>query len=178
MTAPIDDPEHRAAVERFRSVDTEQQVADASAIDLLQRRVRGATQEIDLGHGDCIRVRVRLARSEAQQVSDAYAGIAAIMQDCRREVANDNGAVTYEKIRDMTDDEAAAVVRYSNRLFAHILYDPARTPDDVYVWLCEHPDAFSDADQETIFLAYRWISEDEQEQRERLKRFRPGAERS
>jgi len=167
------DPRKSPLAKKARAVKAEKQTADMGAIDLLERRVKNATAEIDLGDGDMIKVRTRLSKAEAARLEKAYAGIAETMAKLQREVTNEAGETVIEKIRDPTPEESAAVEELSNRLFSMILYDPARTPDEIYAWLAANPDAFSQPDQDTIFLAYRWISEAEAEKRENLKKFRP-----
>mgnify|MGYP000844603584 CR=1 FL=1 len=168
-----DDPEAQKAAEAFADLDAKKARDANDAIAILERRVKNATAEIDLGDGDMIKVRTRLSKAEAARLEKAYAGIASIMAKTQREVTNEAGETVIEKIRDPTDEETAAVEELSNRLFSMILYDPARTPDEIFDWLAANPDAFSQPDQDTIFLAYRWISEDEAKKRENLKKFRP-----
>ena len=176
IPAPVPDdydPRKDPLAKKARAVKAEKNAANMGAIDLLERRVKNATAEIDLGDGDVIKVRTRLSKAEAARLEKAYAGIAGIMAKLQREVTNEAGETVIEKIRDPTDEETAAVEELSNRLFSMILYDPARTPDEIFDWLAANPDAFSQPDQDTIFLAYRWISEDEAKKRENLKKFRP-----
>ena len=167
------DPRKSPLAKKARAVKAEKQTADMGAIDLRERRVKNATAAIDLGDGDVVRVRTRLSKGESRRIQTAYDEIAAMMAKIQREVVNEAGETVIEKIRDPTPKEEAAVEALSNRLFSLILYDPARTPDEIYDWLSANPDAFSQGDQDVIFLSYRWISEDEAKRREDLKKFRP-----
>jgi len=168
-----DDPEAQAAAEAFQAIDAKKSADAMGAIDMLERRVKNATAEIDLGDGDVIKVRTRLSKAESRRLAEAYAGIAAIVGKLQREVVNEAGETVIEKIREPTEKEAATVEDLSNRLFATILYDPDRTPDEICEWLAANPDAISQPDQDTIFLQYRWIAEDEAKKREDLRNFRP-----
>lgn len=167
------DPRKSPLAKKARAAKAKKQTADMGAIDLLERRVKNATAEIDLGDGDMIRVRTRLSKAEAARLAEAYTGIAGIMAKLQRETTNEAGETVIEKIREPTEKEAAAIEDLSNRLFATILYDPTRTPDEIFDWLAANPDAISQPDQDTIFLQYRWISEDETKKREALRNFRP-----
>lgn|GEM_PF-2008510 len=171
--SPLDDPAHLAAVEKFRAHDVEKQAAAGSAIAMLERRVKTATADIPLGNGDVVKVRTRLSKTEAQRVKGLIGTIQAIEKKLKRATVNDAGETVVEIVREATPAEQTAVEEASDRFFSLILYDPVRTPDEIYAWLAANPGAFSEPDQETIFLTYRWIAEDEAQQRENLKKFRP-----
>jgi hypothetical protein len=167
-----DDPEAQEAAAAFKAIDTKKAIDANDAIAILERRVKNATAEIDLGDGDMIKVRTRLSKAEAARLEKAYAGIAETMAKTQREVTNEAGETVIEKIRDPTPEESAAVEDLSNRLFSMILYDPARTPDEIYDWLAANPDAFSPLDQGAVFLGYREIANNEGKKREDLRNFR------
>lgn len=175
ITSPIPDdydPRNDPLAKKARAVKAEKQTAAMGAIDLLERRVKNATAEIDLGGGDMIKVRTRLSKAEAARLEKAYAGIAETMAKTQREVTNEAGETVIEKIRDPTEKETAAVEDLSNRLFSMILYDPARTPDEIYDWLAANPDAFSPLDQGAVFLGYREIANAGAKKCEDLRNFR------
>jgi len=166
------DPEAQEAAKAFAALDAKKARDANDAIAILERRVKNATAEIDLGGGDMIKVRTRLSKAEAGRLEKAYAGIAETMAKLQREVTNEAGETVIEKIRDPTPEESAAVEELSNRLFSMILYDPARTPDEIYDWLAANPDAFSPLDQGAVFLGYREIANNEGKKREDLRNFR------
>ena len=142
----FDSPEHQKAVEKFKKVKAEKQLADMGAIAILERRSRSATKDVELPGGDVIQIRARLPRTE--------------MQEC---------IALFEQIGAGADGGDSA----THTLIGHILYVEDARPVEIAAWLDANPDKFSDIDVAEIVFAFGQMLVEEQERQERIANFRP-----